>query len=177
MEEENHSNTETLLLVLLVLLAGGAVALWYLVPERGVGYAPTQPIPFSHKLHAGDKRIDCRYCHSSVERSSHSNVPSVDVCMNCHLVVRPDSPHVQKLMTAFMNKKPIQWTNVHVLPDYVYFNHERHVAAQVKCNTCHGHVAGMEKVSQVETLKMGWCINCHREQKPPAPTDCNSCHR
>ncbi|NUM89537.1 MAG: cytochrome c3 family protein [Bdellovibrionales bacterium] len=97
--------------------------------------------------------------------------------MNCHNVVKVDSPLIQQLRDAYDNNKPIQWVNVHVLPDYVYFNHERHVRKGVSCDTCHGDVAAMEKVEQVAPLTMGWCVNCHRQPENNAPVDCNTCHR
>lgn len=149
----------------------------YLYPGRGVGYAPAQPIPFSHKLHSGDKKIQCQYCHSGVDKSAHSNIPSAAVCMNCHRYVKTDSPHIQKLAEAYNQGKPIQWVNVYVLPDYVYFNHERHIAKGVSCETCHGNVQDMERVRQASSLTMGWCVNCHRQQDPPAPIECSTCHR
>lgn len=160
--------------VTVITVAGFA---FFLMPSPGVGYAPAQPIPYSHALHAGKWKIECQYCHSSVDGSPHSNVPSVAVCMNCHTVVKVDSPYIQQLREAYDNNKPIQWVNVHVLADYVYFNHERHVRKGVSCDTCHGNVAAMEKVEQVAPLTMGWCVNCHRQPQYNAPTDCNTCHR
>lgn len=148
-----------------------------LMPGPGVGYAPTQPIPYSHELHAGKRKIQCIYCHSNVERSPHANVPTSAVCMNCHRVVMTESPHIQKLTELHDSGKPVEWVNVHVLPDFVYFNHERHVQKGVSCETCHGNVAGMEKVQQVNPLTMGWCVNCHRQPENQAPLDCVTCHR
>ncbi len=160
---------------LLVLTVG--VFAFFLSPGRGVGYAPSQPIPFSHKVHAGERKIACQYCHSSVSRSAHANVPSVEVCLNCHRYVKTDSPHIKRLQEAWDKKEPVQWVNVHVLPDYVYFRHDPHIASGISCNECHGNVQSMDVVRQVSPLTMGWCVNCHREQKPPAPLDCNTCHR
>ena len=166
-------------LVLGLVAAAFIVAIVGIVvrPGRGVGYQPEQPIPFSHALHAGQRKIDCKYCHTNVDRAAHSNVPSVNVCMNCHKYVKTDSPHIKKLTEAYEQNKPVQWVNVHVLPDFAYFNHERHIARGVPCETCHGEVQEMEEVHQVAPLTMGWCVNCHRQQDPPAPIDCNTCHR
>ena len=177
-ENNNHTVDRKFIIVsvLAVVLAIAAFAL-YLYPGRGVGYAPSQPIPFSHKLHAGDRKIQCQYCHSGVDRSAHSNVPAVAVCMNCHNFVKTDSPHIKKLKEAIDTNKPVQWVNVHVMPDFVYFNHERHIARGVSCEQCHGNVQDMEKVRQVMPISMGFCVNCHRSQDPPAPIDCWTCHR
>src|SRR5690606_10903716 len=103
--------------------------------------APSQPFPFSHAVHAGDRKIQCLYCHSNIEKSAHANIPSTAVCMNCHLVVKTDSPWIQKLTEMYNNDEPIKWVNVHVLPDYVYFNHQPHIQRGVSCDTCHGNVA------------------------------------
>lgn len=177
-EHNNHTVDKKFIIVsiIAVVLTVAAFAA-YLYPGRGVGYAPAQPIPFSHKLHAGDRKIQCQYCHSTVDRSAHSNIPSSAVCMNCHTYVKTDSPHIQKLKEAYDKNLPIQWVNVHVMPDFVYFNHERHIARGVSCETCHGNVQDMEKVRQVMPISMGFCVNCHRSQDPPAPIDCWTCHR
>ena len=147
------------------------------------GYAPTQPIKYSHKLHAGDLQIDCKYCHSTAEKSKQASVPSVNTCMNCHQVVqlrdRYDgeiSPEIKKIYAAMdynaddktygPNPKPIRWIRIHNLPDHAFFNHSMHVkGAGVTCQTCHGPIQTMEVVEQYATLQMGWCINCHRERK------------
>jgi hypothetical protein len=161
------------------------------------GYAPIQPIPFSHKLHAGANKIQCLYCHSGADKSRHATIPSSNVCMNCHSVVKTDSPHIQKLKKAYDEGKPIEWVRVHELPDYVYFSHKRHVAKGVSCETCHGNVKEMDRVEQKAALTMGWCMECHRGQttprnvmmkvyphdknatgarKPVANVSCNTCH-
>lgn len=131
------------------------------------GYAPEQPIPFSHKLHAGDNKIPCQYCHTNVERSRHATVPALNVCMNCHRVVKTESPYIQKITQAYNEGKPIEWVRVHELPDFAYFPHKRHIAAGLQCQTCHGEVQTMEKVYQAQPLTMGWCMSCHRGQTTP----------
>lgn len=127
------------------------------------GYQPEQPIPFSHKLHAGQYEIDCQYCHTGVEIAKSANIPSVNICMNCHSQVKTDSPHIQKLYKAQESGKPIEWVRIHNLPDLAYFNHSQHVAVgKIKCQTCHGEIQEMEVVKQHAPLTMGWCIDCHR---------------
>ncbi len=191
-----------------VSLLGGLSAVIYAVSNNKVvvgynkGYMPDQPIPFSHELHAGQYKMDCRYCHTSVEVSRHASVPSLNICMNCHLVVKVDSPWIQKMAEAYNKGEPIAWQKVHLLPDHVKFNHAPHIRAGVDCTSCHGPVQTMEVVYQYSSLSMGWCVNCHREgvnsevktdydpalrvsmpdphekmKAPPrAPVDCNTCH-
>jgi len=130
------------------------------------GYAPEQPIKFSHKLHAGYYEIDCKYCHTGVEKSKSANIPSANICMNCHGEIRTTSPEIQKIYAAIENDEPIQWVRIHNLPDLSYFNHSQHVkVAGLECQTCHGEIQEMEVVQQHSLLTMGWCINCHREQE------------
>jgi hypothetical protein len=202
------------------------------------GYAPTQPIAFSHRVHAGDLKIDCMHCHTGVERSRAAGVPSQSICMNCHRFVQASSNDLRveeaaaaaesrvmrpvvsrELRTLFRaaglgeNGKPdststlppsadirvgggtasnpgaahpIAWTKVHDLPDFVYFNHARHVNGGVACASCHGPVETMERVRQVENFSMGFCVNCHRDENVKrgkregergwASLDCSSCH-
>lgn len=128
------------------------------------GYAPTQPIPFSHKLHAGTYEIDCGYCHTGVYKGKSATIPSVNICLNCHNAIKTGSPNMQKLYKAVENNKPIEWVRVHNLPDLAYFNHSQHtVVGKIECEKCHGAIKEMEVVEQHSTLTMGWCINCHRE--------------
>ena len=143
------------------------------------GYAPTQPIKFSHKIHAGDNGINCVYCHSSAEKGKHSGIPSVNVCMNCHKGISEGSlwgtEEISKIYAAagynpetgsYDNEgKPIEWVRIHNLPDHVYFNHSQHVVVgKIECQTCHGEVETFDyPMKQYAPLTMGWCINCHRE--------------
>lgn len=128
------------------------------------GYAPTQPIAFSHKLHAGTYEIDCGYCHSGAYQGKSATIPSVNVCMNCHNNIKTQSPEIQKLYTAIEDNKPVEWVRIHNLPDLAYFNHSQHtIVAGLECTECHGPVEEMEVVKQYAPLTMGWCINCHRE--------------
>ncbi|GAB3576385.1 c-type cytochrome [Hymenobacter daeguensis] len=128
------------------------------------GYQPTQPIAFSHKLHAGDHQINCAYCHTSVYKSKSANIPSANICMNCHSQIKTESPEIKKIYRAIERKQPIQWVRIHNLPDLAYFNHSQHTqVAGLQCQTCHGPIQNMEVVYQYSALTMGWCINCHRE--------------
>ncbi|WP_339923881.1 c-type cytochrome [uncultured Cyclobacterium sp.] len=133
------------------------------------GYAPSQPIAYSHELHAGQYEIPCQYCHTGVEIGKSANIPSANICMNCHMHIQNVegkdgiSPEIAKIYDAVDNNKPIEWVRVHNLPDLAYFNHSQHVVVGgVECQTCHGPVEEMEVVSQHSALTMGWCIDCHR---------------
>jgi len=137
------------------------------------GYAPKQPIAFSHKIHAGQYEIDCKYCHTGVMKGKSATIPSVNICMNCHNQIRQGTitgeGEIAKIVAAWDNKKPIEWVRIHNLPDLAYFNHAQHVnVAGVECQTCHGPVETMDVVRQHSLLTMGWCIDCHRK------TDVNS---
>ena len=152
------------------------------------GYEPLQPIHYSHKIHAGENEIECKYCHSSARVSKHSGIPSLNVCMNCHKQIAEVSEEtgneeyskdfydkeIQKLYEATGwdpqtqsytgETKPVKWVRIHNLPDFAYFNHAQHVSVgQIECQTCHGPVEEMEIMYQHSSLTMGWCINCHRE--------------
>lgn len=156
------------------------------------GYAPPQPIPFSHDLHAGQMNIGCLYCHPAAEKGPVAGVPGVGVCMNCHRVVKKraeqtaPSAEIAKIHAAWEAGTTIEWVRVHRLPDYVFFNHSAHVTNGVECQTCHGPVQTMERVRQAGDLSMGWCIDCHRHRDEPPPThwqraegtlDCTACHQ
>ncbi len=211
--------------VTIILLIGAVFSLATLVVRLGAfhlpgnhqGYAPEQPIAFSHRLHAGELMIDCKYCHHGAEISRHAGIPASSVCMNCHAVVtdtlgslraeddlakeedrkprRMVSSELQKLYDALAldeemkpkageTPEPIEWIKVHNLPDFVYFNHSAHVNAHVDCDRCHGAIETMERVRQVESLSMGWCVNCHRTVNSigvagitvDASLDCAACH-
>lgn len=128
------------------------------------GYAPKQPIAFSHKIHAGDYEIACQYCHTGVNIGKSANIPSANICMNCHTAVKTESPEIQKIWAAVENNKPIEWVRVHNLPDLAYFNHAQHAnVGGIECQTCHGPVEEMEVLRQHSLLTMGWCIDCHRK--------------
>ncbi|HEX8069409.1 MAG TPA: cytochrome c3 family protein [Pyrinomonadaceae bacterium] len=122
-----------------------------------------QPVQFSHKHHVGDDGIDCRYCHTSVETAASAGLPPTKTCMNCHSQIWSDSPYLEVVRQSWRDNKPIEWTRVHDLPDYVYFNHSIHINKGVGCSTCHGRVDEMPLVYQYSSLQMEWCLECHRE--------------
>jgi mono/diheme cytochrome c family protein/NADH:ubiquinone oxidoreductase subunit 3 (subunit A) len=143
---------------------------WVGAQEVGVeqNYAPVQPIAFSHKLHAGDNQINCNYCHTGAYKGKQSNIPSLNICMNCHTYIKEGpkfgKTEIDKLVKAYEAGTPIKWVRVHNLPDLAYFNHSQHTqVAGLECQKCHGPIEEMEVVKQYSNLTMGWCINCHRE--------------
>lgn len=132
----------------------------------GVGFAPRQPVEFSHRLHAGELRIDCRNCHVSVETSAFAGMPSTQVCLTCHSQVSRDKPAMLPVMQSSAQNVPLQWTRVTQLPDYVYFDHSIHVNRGVGCTTCHGEIGRMALTEKREPLTMRWCLGCHRDPGP-----------
>ena len=138
--------------------------IWYGASPKtmAVGYSPEQPVPYSHALHAGEMGLDCRYCHNTVEQAGHAALPPTETCMNCHARVKTKSPRLEPIRESWETGKSMQWTEVHHLPDYVYFNHSAHVTRGIGCASCHGRVDEMEQVYQHEELSMGWCLDCHR---------------
>lgn len=143
-------------------LAGGVLGYLLHPNQLDTGYTPVQPVPYSHKLHAGNLGMDCLYCHTSVESAAFAAVPPTETCMNCHAQVKEKSPKLQLVRESYASGAPIQWVKVHRLPDYVYFNHQAHVTAGVSCVSCHGRVDQMIEVKQVSPLSMAWCLDCHR---------------
>jgi len=131
-----------------------------------VGYAPEQPVPYSHALHVTQLEMDCRYCHTSVETSARANIPPTATCMNCHQTVLPESEKLSLVRESAATGEPIPWIAVHDLPDFVFFNHAGHIQSGVGCVSCHGRVDRMEVVEQVAPLNMGWCLECHRDPDP-----------
>ena len=154
--------------LLLGALGAAGIFAYFADPKvADVGYAPTQPVPYSHKLHAGNLGMDCRYCHSTVEKAAYAAIPSAEVCMNCHHRVRAESRVLQPIRDAYAYPdQPVGWVKIHRLPDYVYFNHSAHVTAGVSCVSCHGRVDQMVVVEQVQPLSMAWCLECHRNPAP-----------
>ena len=151
-----------------VVLVGAVGFVWYYFsPEyTDVGYRPEQPVAYSHKVHAGDLGIDCRYCHTGVENQAHANVPPTRSCMNCHTMVKAESEKLALVRESFATNRPLEWVRVHNLPGYAYFDHSAHINSGVGCVSCHGRVDQMEKVTLVEPLSMGWCLSCHRNPDP-----------
>ena len=128
----------------------------------GIGMPVEQPIPFSHKHHISDAGVDCRYCHTSVENSAFAGIPSTETCMSCHSQLFADSPMLEPVRASFRSDQSIQWTRVHNLPDYVYFNHSIHIHKGIGCSTCHGRVDQMPLMWREKSLQMEWCLECHR---------------
>ncbi len=163
----------------------GQAALWDLnvldhyrlfgFPEKAKGYKPEQPIKFSHVIHVQKNKMECQYCHWSVDKAAFAAIPEVESCMGCHKYVKTDSPEIKKLADYAAQNKPVPWNKVHVMADYVRFNHKRHVKAGVNCQECHGQVPNMETVERVSSMKMGWCVSCHRDKG--ASIDCSTCHK
>jgi hypothetical protein len=210
----------TIVLAIGVLLALGAMVpkLRYLhLPNNHQGYAPKQPVAFSHRKHAGKLQVPCLYCHASAEKGRHAGIPTATTCFGCHRFVPSNfakmrveyklakkqkrkpklavNRDIQKVYDALalgpdLKRNPnkatraIRWVRVHALPDFVNFNHSRHVNAGVACAVCHGPVDTMERVSQFSDLSMGWCVTCHRTAnkngingvKVNASLDCGNCH-
>lgn len=148
-------------------------------------YEPQQPINFSHKIHAGENKIQCLYCHFAAEKGRHAGIPPVDLCMNCHNIVKKGSAEIGKLKNALAKGKTVEWIKVHHFPDFAYFNHSQHVkVGKISCQECHGPVETMTKMRQEKVLNMGWCLECHRKNDIAPPNDhksakggdCASCH-
>lgn len=160
----SHPAFKTGALLLFLLLAGKATLDGLYGVGIHQGYAPKQPIEFSHKLHAGEFQINCNYCHTGVYKGKGANIPSANICMNCHNAIKRESPEIQKIYHAIENDQPIEWVRVHNLPDLAYFNHAQHTnVGGLQCKQCHGDIEKMEVVEQRSSLTMGWCIDCHRE--------------
>ena len=171
----------------------GAYVLW--PSRREAGYEPPQPIPYSHKLHAGELKIDCLYCHTNATKGQHATVPSVATCMKCHEQVQTKdedgnlTPGMATLLEHWETRTPIVWNKVHDLADFVYFDHSRHMAVSLTCQECHGPVETMEHMRRQYGLKMSWCLDCHKQQPVEgdpafergdsirAPIHCTACHR
>jgi hypothetical protein len=160
------SNYLPIKILVCLLVLGGAltagISYYFTNKYTNVGYQPVQPVPFPHDVHVKQVGMDCRYCHSFVEVAAHSNVPTTQVCMNCHQQIQKDSPKLQAVRDSWQTGKPIEWVQVHKTPDYVYFNHSAHVNRGVSCVSCHGKVNEMPVVYHSQPLSMAWCLDCHR---------------
>lgn len=167
----------------------GQAALWdlnfldhfhYFGPEeRARGYQPEQPIHFSHVTHVQKNKMECTYCHWSVTKSPYAAIPEVETCAGCHaLMVQGQTDEqkaeIKKVQGFWERKEPIPWQKVYVMPNYLKFNHKRHIKAGVSCQSCHGQIPEMQVVERVSSMKMGWCVSCHRMQG--ASIDCATCH-
>ena len=216
-------NSRALTIVLTIALIASALvwapkAASYRLIGHNQGYEPVQPIAYSHRLHAGELRIACQYCHWAADKSRHAGIPAASICMNCHKAVtsassavraeaeraRAENREPKPMVSAEIRKiyehlglgedrerdpdramSPIAWTKVYSVPDFVFFDHRAHVGAGVRCQDCHGPVETMERIRQVGTLSMGWCVQCHRDatqngiagRTVNAPIECSTCHR
>jgi len=157
-----------LLAVPLLLAATGYTVFAYFHSPywNGVGVAPSQPVLFSHRHHAGELGIDCRYCHTTVERSAFAGMPTTQTCLTCHSQLFTDTPMLQPVVASAQTGRPLHWQRVTHLPDHVYFDHSIHLAKGVGCTTCHGPVGELALTAKQEPLTMRWCIDCHRDPGP-----------
>ncbi len=162
-------------LIVVVSAIGASLAILYILPLDLRDRSPVQPLAFSHKVHAGDNGIHCLFCHCAAPKSPVAGIPAVADCRACHLFISPDAPEIKKLMAYWERREPIPWVRVYGLPDHVYFPHMMHIRANLACTVCHGEVAAMERISRSVHLKMGWCLNCHRQHR--ASIDCWTCHK
>ena len=157
------------------LVAFALIALPLSLGRRHERASPSQPVAFSHRVHAGENQIGCLMCHSYAEHSPTAGMPSMARCMGCHKFVARDKPDVKLLVQTNQKGDVLQWNRVYRLQDFVFFTHERHIAAGLQCRTCHGDVETMDVMRPVTALKMGWCVDCHRQRG--APSDCLTCHK
>jgi menaquinone reductase, multiheme cytochrome c subunit len=187
-----HRALAALGLAVLLGIGYGYYVLW--PSNMEAGYQPAQPVAFSHKLHAGDMKMECLYCHAQAEEQALATVPPLSVCMKCHLEVQPKDkagqikPDTRLLLDRWGRQEPILWQKVNDLADFVYFQHGRHVSSGIHCQECHGPVETMERVRRQYGLKMSWCLECHRQPPPKgshaeeaqwstrAPIECWTCH-
>lgn len=167
----------------------GQAALWDLnildhyrlsgAEERARGYKPKQPIKFSHVTHVQKNEMDCQFCHWTVNKAAFAAIPEVETCMGCHKMIKgkteEQKTEIAKIDEYYSKGEPIPWEKVHVMPDYLRFNHKRHVKGGISCQECHGQIPEMEEVERVSSMKMGWCVDCHREKG--SSIDCAVCHR
>ena len=160
------SNAVPAQLLIALLLLGTAVTAgvtYYFTPKYTVvGYSPVQPVAYSHYLHVDQLGLDCRYCHTYVDRSEHANIPDAATCINCHNQILMDSPALAPVRESYATGDPVPWVKVHRMPDYVYFNHAVHVNRGISCVECHGQINEMEVVYHAKSLSMAFCLDCHR---------------
>lgn len=158
-----------------VILLSAAAALVYLDQLYPVGLGPRQPIPFSHRVHAGVKRISCLMCHEGATRSSRAGIPPLETCMLCHARIIRNYPYIAKLRGDVAQNIPVVWERVNWVPEFVYFDHSMHLRRGIDCGHCHGDVRQMDRVAEARKFEMGFCVQCHRDNK--ATHDCFTCHR
>jgi hypothetical protein len=158
----NRLPLQLILYLCVVACVATAGVTYYMTPKyTRVGYAPIQPVPYSHAKHVGELGLDCRYCHSTIDTAGAA-VPTAQTCMNCHSQIRTASPALASVRASFETGRPIPWVHVHVMPSFVYFDHSVHVNRGVGCVECHGKVNEMDVVTQRKPMSMGFCLDCHR---------------
>ena len=178
-EHKKSSQILNIVLSLLITFGLGLTLVWtawayYLGSASELG--PEQPLPFSHRLHATDKDIDCRFCHTGVDRVHQAGIPPVQTCIFCHDVIITEHPEIKRLRQHFDQEIPIPWVRVFEVPDHVYFTHQVHInIAQLECENCHGDIGAMDRLSAPRIFEMGFCLECHRPRG--ASTDCWTCHQ
>ncbi len=173
MKEGNRTIRWMTWLLVLFLPFLAMLYFYYDYPHQAIG--PRQPVSFSHRVHAGVKEINCRFCHPYVDRSKIPGIPPVGQCFFCHLYIIPQHPEIMKEKSYYVTQTPVPWVKVHMLPDYVKFNHQPHIQSKIDCRVCHGDVAAYDRLLPIQ-FKMGFCVDCHRLKK--AQLDCwLACHR
>jgi len=155
---------------LFLLLAAGLEVGW-----SRMNLSPEQPIAFPHTIHAGRLGLPCDFCHLYVNKGKRATVPPLSKCMSCHKQIATNRPEIIKLTGYYERREPIAWNRIHQVPDFVYFTHKRHIRAGIDCSACHGEVRAMKQVRRVRSLKMGFCVTCHKSKG--APHDCATCHK
>lgn len=162
-------------ILIVVMLASLGIGTWmyHNLYESKIG--KEQPIPFSHRIHVEKKNISCVMCHEGAIQTARAGIPPLETCMLCHQRIIIQHPEIKKLRAHYRNNEPIYWEKVNEVPDFVFFNHSLHTFRKIDCGECHGNVKAMDRISLAHELKMGFCIECHKEKK--ASIDCFTCHR
>lgn len=171
--------------IIIFLLTGGVIVCLAVVFNDSsynthVGHYKEQPVPFPHNLHAGELGLDCKFCHTQVDRSDTAGIPSMETCYGCHREVLKTSGKLEPVRNSYLHQKSLKWNRVNRLPDHVHFHHASHINAGVTCNTCHGNVEKMPLMTKQQDLTMEWCLGCHKQQDKslnPRLQDCYTCHR
>lgn len=161
-------------IILSGIILAGLLFIFYLLARSAKAPTPVQPIAYSHRIHAGESKLPCLFCHRNADRSPVAGVPAVRVCMGCHQITAAQKPEILKLKGYWDKGEPVPWVRVHRLPGHVRFTHKRHVRKDIACQTCHGPIETMDRVRQWAPLSMGWCVKCH--EKNGADRDCMVCH-
>ncbi len=172
--KEHRTLRYQLAIAVLVIVATGLLVyglFFYAWPRMG----DEQPIPFSHRVHANDKKISCFFCHTEAMTTARAGIPPLETCMLCHARIAVTYPPIAKLRDHYFSNKPVLWQRIHILPEFVYFDHSMHIHRQIDCSICHGNVPHMDRIVLQQKLEMGFCIGCHKKNK--VTHDCFVCHR